>query len=112
MKAAEGADDFGSKRSGLDEFTVPSYNGYSFLEILKKYSVDTVFCGHVHKVNTSVMYEGIRWTVALKTGKYDSHTASELGGTLMTFNSDGYFVKHLYHDATVQAKMDALRGLN
>lgn len=112
VKAAEGADDFGSKRSGLDEFTVPSYNGYSFLEILKKYSVDTVFCGHVHKVNTSVMYEGIRWTVALKTGKYDSHTASELGGTLMTFNSDGYFVKHLYHDATVQAKMDALRGLN
>ncbi len=104
-------DDFGSKMLGQksDYFKGKSSNGLTFLGILQEFKVDTVFCGHEHVINTSISYKGIRFTYGLKTGKYDSHTSDELGGTQMTFDKNGYYVKHLYYDQNVQTKMDALR---
>ena len=102
--------DFGSKlNASWDVYDVPSAKGKSFLDICKKFKVDTTFCGHEHKTNISLLYEGIRWTFGLKTGTYDSHNTGEVGGTLMTFNKTSYSIKHLYYDAEMQAKMDALR---
>ena len=111
VQKVAGADDFGSQRSSLanQNFVAPTYNGDAFLSILKKFGTDTVFSGHLHKTNTSITYEGIRWTFGLKTGTYDSYNAGELGGTQMLLNADGYSIKHVYYDASVQAKMDALR---
>ena len=71
----------------------------AFRELLKKYGVDSVFAGHLHKVNTSVLYEGIRWTFGLKTGIYDDYTEGEIGGTLITFFKDTLNVRHLYYSA-------------
>ena len=106
--------DFGSfpgyTRGNFDTYIVPSAYNMSFLDICKKYSVDTAFCGHSHKVNTSILYEGIRWTFCLKTGEFDNHTADELGGTQMLFNSYSFSVKHLYHNPAKQAEYDALRN--
>ncbi|MBR4942789.1 MAG: metallophosphoesterase [Clostridia bacterium] len=111
VQKAAGSDDFGSNRFSLtnQNFAAASHNGEAFLSILKKFGVDTVFSGHVHKANTSITYEGIRWTFGLKTGTYDSYNSGELGGTQMLLNANGYSVKHIYYDATMQAKMDALR---
>ena len=112
VQKAAGADDFGSNRMTLSNqnFIAPSYNGETFLSILKKFGVDTVFSGHLHKTNTSIMYEGIRWTFGLKTGTYDSYNSGELGGTQMLLNASGYSVKHIYYDVAMQEKMDALRN--
>ena len=112
VQKAAGADDFGSNRGSLtlQNFIAPNYNGEAFLSILKKYGTDTVFSGHLHKTNTSIMYEGIRWTFGLKTGTYDSYNAGELGGTQMLLNAKGYSIKHIYYDAAMQKKMDALRN--
>ncbi len=112
VQKVAGADDFGSNRMGLanQNFVAPNYNGETFLSILKKFGVDTVFSGHIHKTNTSIMYEGIRWTFGLKTGTYDSYNAGELGGTQMLLGEDGYSIKHIYYDAAMQATMDALRN--
>ena len=112
VQKVNGSDDFGSNRGTLENqnFTAATYNGEAFLSILKKFGVDTVFSGHLHKTNTSIMYEGIRWTFGLKTGTYDSYNSGELGGTQMLLGVDGYSIKHIYYDAAMQAKMDALRA--
>ena len=82
-----------------ENFSVPNAYNQTFLEICKKFAVDSTFCGHSHKLNTSILYEGIRWTFCLKTGEYDSHTPSELGGTKMTFNASTFAVEHVYHNS-------------
>ena len=82
--------------NGLEEYEVPSAYNKTFLQILKKFSVDTTFAGHNHVNNTSIMYEGIRWTYVLKTGRYDGHKVGELGGTKLTFNSSTYAMNHVY----------------
>jgi hypothetical protein len=84
--------DFGTKGSSISSF---SYGG--FLDALKQIGVDGVFSGHDHKNNTSILYEGIRRTYGLKTGKYDAHTPTELGGTLLTLNDTKISVRHLYY---------------
>ena len=112
VQKAVGVDDFGSNRGSLtnQNFVAPTNNGEAFLSILKKFGVDTVFSGHLHKTNTSIMYEGIRWTFGLKTGTYDSYNSGELGGTQMLLGEEEYSIKHIYYDAAMQAKMDALRA--
>ena len=85
--------DFGRKG---EAYSGIRYGG-GLLPVLKEINSDSVFAGHYHKVNTSVLYEGIRFTFGLKTGKYDSHNSADLGGTLMTFDSDSLDIRHLYH---------------
>ena len=77
-------------------YAVPDAYGKTFLQICKKFGVDTTFCGHHHENNTSIMYEGIRWTYVLKTGQYDGHIPGELGGTLLQFSNSNYSIKHIY----------------
>lgn len=92
--------DFGTAgQTTFDNYYAPSAYGKSFIEICKQFSVDSTFCGHSHKMNTSIAYQGIRWTFCLKTGEYDSHTPSELGGTKMTFNASTFAVEHVYHNS-------------
>lgn len=93
--------DFGTRtwaEGGLEEYEVPGVYNKTFLEILKKFNVDTTFCGHNHSSNTSIMYEGIRWTYVLKTGKYVNYNDGEVGGTKMSFNAMQYAVNHIYCD--------------
>ena len=91
--------DFGSLKetNGIKSpFTVMDLDGRNFLEQLKKHGVDSVFVGHSHCVNTSILYEGIRWTFGLKTGEYDRYTEGETGGTLITLDGATLSVRHLY----------------
>lgn len=89
--------------------SIPYYNNTDYLTLLQNNNVDSVFMGHLHQLNTSVLYGGIRWTFGLKTGRYDEHATDEVGGTLITFNADSFSVKHIYYDEAYQAEMDALR---
>lgn len=89
-------------------FEAKTVDGKIFLDQLKKYGVDSVFVGHSHQVNTSITYEGIRWTFGLKTGEYDRYTAGEMGGTLIMIVNDSVSVKHLYYDRVVQEMMENL----
>ena len=56
---------------------------------LKNHGFDGVFVGHKHTCNTSVLYDGIRWTFGTKTGKYDSYDPAQQGGTLITVAAGG-----------------------
>ncbi len=82
--------DFGKK----DE----CFRGYadSIMPTLKESRVDGVFAGHYHKINLSVVHEGIRFTMGLKTGLYDYHDREAMGGTLISVSRDGFAVKHEY----------------
>ena len=84
--------EFGRKGEGLYHFTAA--NG--FLDTMKAAHVDGVFAGHCHNINTSVVYDGIRYTFGLKTGLYDYHEDDSLGGTLVTVAKDGFTVAHQY----------------
>lgn len=82
----------------MEEYAVPGVYNKTFLEILKQFSVDTTFAGHCHMSNTSIMYEGIRWTYCLKTGKMCSYNEGELGGTKFSFNATRYLMNNVYSD--------------
>ena len=67
----------------------------NFLERLKACGVDGVFAGHHHNINTSVFWQGIRWTMGLKCGTYDYHINGALGGTFITIRGGKLEVNHL-----------------
>ena len=79
----------------MEEASAPSTRPERFLERLKKCGVVGVFVGHHHNINTSVFWQGIRWTMGLKTGTYDYHINGALGGTLITFKGDEVVVNHV-----------------
>lgn len=65
-------------------------------EDLKAMKIDGYFSGHVHRVNTSVLYDGIRYTFGLKTGRLVHNETDPVGGTLITLNGSAFKVEHLY----------------
>ena len=83
--------DFGCKREPIGCFGTPE----DFVDQLHAAGVDGVFVGHCHANNTSVLWNGIRWTYGLKTGQYDYHTPGQLGGTLVTLWEGGFTVTHV-----------------
>lgn len=58
-----------------------------FLDYMHEVGTDGTFVGHQHSINTSIYYDGIRWTYGVKTGKYCDYP-SEMGGTLIKLNDD------------------------
>ena len=83
--------DFGCKREPLGCFGTPA----DFVERLHTAGVDGVFVGHCHANNTSILWQGIRWTYGLKTGQYDYHTPGQVGGTLITLYGEDFAVNHV-----------------
>ena len=106
--------DIGTYQSNLSSaFVAPAASdGTAYLDILKQYHVDSVFSGHYHSTNTSVLWEGIRWTMGLKTGQYVDYGTYKghqlLGGTQISFSDNGVSVSHLYHTTRLQNTMDKL----
>jgi hypothetical protein len=74
-------------------YPIPTEPG--FVDYLKAQNVDGVFVGHVHNSCISITYEGIRWTMGLKTGQYDYHIPYQIGGTLITLNGHSFTVNHI-----------------
>ena len=70
--------------------------GCELLPYLKAGNVDSVFGGDQHAINTSILWEGIRFTFGLKTGTYDSHDRNALGGTLIRLNGSEISIEHQY----------------
>ena len=52
-------------------FSAWDYNGFIW-EDMKQLGVDSVFVGHEHSINSSVVYEGIRLQFGQKSSAYDS----------------------------------------
>ncbi len=81
---------FGFKNSttttsgSLNEFILP---------YLKEAGTDGTFSGHVHLTSLSVEWEGIRWTLGLKTGLYDGNP-NETGGTVILLDKKEFDVNH------------------
>ena len=63
--------------------------------VLKDICAKGVFVGHYHCINTCILYDGIKWTFGLKTGKYDYHNPGQLGGTLVRIAGDDLEINHL-----------------
>ena len=57
------------------------------LDYMHEVGTDGTFVGHQHSINTSVYYDGIRWTFGVKTGEYCDYP-SEMGGTLIKFSDN------------------------
>jgi hypothetical protein len=84
------AGDFGKKYEDFYSYSAP------ILPAFKASRVDGVFAGHYHKINLSVVHEGIRFTMGLKTGLYDYHDKDAMGGTLITLCGKDFSVRHEY----------------
>ncbi len=69
-------------------------------EIAKEANVTNMYAGHAHSSSFSILYEGVRLTMGMKTGKYDSYPAeSFLGSTLTTFKDGVSTVEHKPYSA-------------
>ena len=55
---------------------------YTIYNGMKKLGVDSIFVGHEHCNNVSVVYEGIRFTYGLKSSEYDRYNALLSDGTV------------------------------
>ena len=69
--------------------TAPQSNGFFDL-IKEKGSTKNVVCGHDHVCDSSILYQGIRLTYALKDGPGCYWEPELNGGTLITVDSDGH----------------------
>ncbi|MBR2714212.1 MAG: metallophosphoesterase [Kiritimatiellae bacterium] len=83
--------DFGA----IQETSIPTATPERFAERLRGCGVNAVFAGHCHKINISVMWNGIRWTMGMKTGTYDYHINGAIGGTLAEFHDGVPTVRHI-----------------
>jgi len=87
--------DFGAQGESISFFTSAGmYKNFT------DYGTDGVFVGHRHLINTSILYNGIRWTFALKTGTYDRYTVGRLGGMLIKVAEGGasFICEHVVYD--------------
>lgn len=83
--------DFGRKREHL------SCDGQTeLMPVFKKIGADGIFVGHCHCINTSIVYEGIRFTFGLKTGTYDYFNGDAMGGTKIVLDGKDFSVEHIY----------------
>lgn len=83
--------DFGA----ILETIIPTATPERFAERLRGCGVNAVFAGHCHKINISVMWDGIRWTMGMKTGTYDYRINGAIGGTLAEFHDGVPTVRHI-----------------
>lgn len=74
--------DFGKKEDKL----ICGHAVGKLSETFKALGVDGVFMGRNSASNISVLYDGIRWTIGSKTGKYDTKYNIN-GGTKIVINS-------------------------
>ena len=72
--------DFGCRLERFHPIATPE----DFMRFAKDCGIDEVCAGHCHNNNSSIVYEGVRFTFGLKTGQYDYHIPGLLGGTLHT----------------------------
>ena len=79
----------------FEKDTKRCFNPDDFVERLQAIGVIGVFAGHDHLVNTSVVWQGIRWTFGLKCSTYDYHQNGSLGGTLIEINEGKLSVRHI-----------------
>lgn len=73
----------------------------SFFDFFVSNGGDGIFCGHYHKINTSILYKGVRLTLGLKTGLYDFHDKKDIGGTLISLLGSGegeFSVHHVFSE--------------
>lgn len=83
-----------------DEVVHPGGCSPAIADHLHADGIDGEFAGHFHKVNTSVYWDGIRYTFAVKCGTYDYHAADQLGGSSITLSADRktFTVEPLYRE--------------
>ena len=86
--------DFGTSYSSYSGFSTNRY----FWNVAKAIGCKGIFVGHLHKVATSIVYEGIRLTHGIKTGTYDSHSEDLLGATKISLSAvdETVSVEYLY----------------
>lgn len=93
-----GAVNFGANR---EQVCAPYYNS-GFFDVMKTLgSTKNVIVGHDHVNNSSIVYQGIRLTYALKTGDgcYWDKSGKVSGGTTITITADGSTTtKHIYRE--------------
>ncbi len=77
--------DYGKNSENVSYFD----NGNFFTYIKDLGNTKGVFCGHDHVNNSSIMYEGVRFTFGLKSSTYDYY--DDVGGTVITIKDDKSF---------------------
>lgn len=69
-----------------------------FFNAAKAINCKGIFLGHQHKVATSTVYDGIRFTYGLKTGTGDYHSVDMMGTTKITIKEadNSFGVEHIF----------------
>ena len=101
--------DFGFKPEAYKPIEVAD----DFIRFVHDQLIEGVFVGRAHNNCTCITYESVRWVFGLKTGQYDSHIPGQIGGTLITLESESFSVAHvpaLVHYAPMPGKAKMFNG--
>lgn len=90
VNAEQKGEDFGARLGFVGYIKVEGLNA-----LIKEMSVDGVFTGHFHRINTCIEYDGVKWVYGLKTSQYDDHVLGQNGGTQITLYPDDFEVRHI-----------------
>ena len=85
--------DFGIMREGISGWD----KDMKVFNTFKANGVDAILAGHLHKNNTSILYEGVRLVFGTKSSRYDKTSEDMLGGTIFTVTSDNFTVAPVYY---------------
>lgn len=91
VSAREGMGEFGKKTECM-----PPRND-RLLPFFKECNIDGLFAGHFHRISTSIVNEGVRFTFGYKTGLYDYHDPEAMGGTLITLKGKDFDIQHIQY---------------
>lgn len=73
----------------------PVDNGF-FSAVKEVGTTKSIFCGHEHMNNFSIVYEGVRMTYTLKVGMGSGFKPGFNGGTQINISDSGVSFEHLY----------------
>ena len=63
----------------------------------KNNGADAILAGHLHKNNSSILYQGVRMVFGTKSSRYDKYSEDLLGGTIFTVTGSAFTVAPVYY---------------
>ena len=63
----------------------------------KNNGADAILAGHLHKNNSSILYQGVRMVFGTKSSRYDKYSEDLLGGTIFTVIGGNFTVAPVYY---------------
>ena len=95
--------------SGMSREAHGGFYDPDFWPLVKRVNCRALILGHIHKIATDILYDGVRIIHGLKTGTYDYHSPDMLGTTrfILEENSGAFRTEYLFSALDYEENRDS-----